>query len=117
MVIRIKNLRLRTVIGVNDWERQQAQEVIVNVEMEYDGAPAAASDNLADTIDYHALKKRILAAVEKADCFLLERLATMVLDIVRQEAKVVRAVVEVDKPGALRFADSVSVSCSFQRRP
>ena len=44
MIIRIKNLRLRTIIGVYEWERQQAQEIVLNIELEFDGTRAAASD-------------------------------------------------------------------------
>jgi D-erythro-7,8-dihydroneopterin triphosphate epimerase len=115
MIIRIKNLRLRTIIGVNDWERTQAQEIIVNIEMELDGAKAAASDDIADTVDYKSLKRQIMAEVENSSYFLLEKLSARILEIVRADSRVQRATVEVDKPSALRFADSVSVSCSFQR--
>lgn len=115
MLIRIKNLRLRTIIGVNEWERTQAQEVVVNVEMEFDGTAAAGSDDLADTIDYKSLKRRIMERVEASSFFLLEKLASEILRIVTAEPRVIRATVEVDKPAALRFADSVSVVCSGGR--
>lgn len=115
MVIRIKNLRLRTIVGVNSWEREQAQEVIVHVEFEYDATKAAAGDSIEDAVDYKDLKLRILHEVETSQYFLLEKLAARVLEIVAQEPKVQRATVEIDKPAALRFADSVSVSCEFIR--
>jgi D-erythro-7,8-dihydroneopterin triphosphate epimerase len=115
MTIRIKNLRLRTIVGVYPWEQENAQEVVVNIEMEFDGLRAAASDDLDDTVDYKAMKRRILNEVEAGRYKLLERLADRVLQLVLADAKVLRATVEVDKPHALRFADSVSVTCSGGR--
>ena len=60
MLVRIKNLRLRTVIGVYEWERNRKQDVVVNVEFDFDGQAAAASDRLEDTVDYKALTRRII---------------------------------------------------------
>jgi FolB domain-containing protein len=116
MLIRIKNLRLRTVIGVFDWEREHQQDVIINIELKFDGSAAAASDALDDTIDYKALKKRIMAEVEQSSYQLLEKLAGRILEIVMDEPRIDAATVEVDKPSALRFTDSVSVVCSAERR-
>ncbi len=115
MIIRIKNLRLRTIIGVKHWERRKVQDVIINVEIEFDGSKVAESDNIHDTINYKAVKNRIVEEVEKSRFYLLDRLASHVLKIVMEDKKVQRATVEVDKPNALRFADSVSVSCSAER--
>ena len=115
MIIRIKNLRLRTIIGVKHWERRKTQDVIINVEMEFDGSKVAESDNINDTINYKTIKNRIVEEVEKSRFYLLDRLASHVLKVVMEDEKVQRATVEVDKPNALRFADSVSVSCSAER--
>ena len=115
MKIRIKNLRLRTVIGVYEWERVQPQEVLLNIDLEFDGTRAGQSDRLEDTIDYKALKRRVLDEVEASSFQLLERLATRVLEIIHEDPRIHSARVEIDKPGALRFADSVSVEVSFQR--
>lgn len=116
MTIKIKNLRLRTIIGLYDWERQQPQEVIVNVRMEFDGSRVAQSDRIEDTIDYKALKQRLLKEGEASQFFLIERLAGRLLEIVMENPLVQEASVEVDKPHALRFADSVSVQCQAARK-
>jgi FolB domain-containing protein len=115
MIIRIKNLRLRTIIGVNKWERTHPQEVIINLELHFDGTKAARTDRLADTVDYKSLKGRIIEAVEASRFRLVEKLASHVLDLVTAEPRVSAATVEVDKPRALRFAESVSVTCSAGR--
>ena len=115
MRIHIKNLRLRTIVGVDAPERERLQDVIVNVTMDFDGSKAALSDDIGDTVDYEAAKRRITAEVEGADFHLLEKLAHRILNVVMEDPKVRRATVEVDKPQALRFTDSVSVSCSADR--
>ena len=112
MIIRIKNLRLRTIIGIYDWERTELQDVIINAEIEFDGAKATSSDNIQDTIDYKTINKKIIEMVESSKFFLLEKLADTILKIIMEDKKVIKAKVEVDKPGALRFTDSVSIECS-----
>jgi D-erythro-7,8-dihydroneopterin triphosphate epimerase len=115
MVIRIKNLRLRAVIGVLPHERQSRQEVVVNIEMEFDGRKACRSDDLKDAVDYRALKRQVMEQVERSEYYLLEKLTDAILGIVMQDRRILAAKVEVDKPHALRFADSVSVVCSARR--
>ncbi|HHS13821.1 MAG TPA: dihydroneopterin aldolase [bacterium] len=115
MIIRIKNLRLRAVIGINDWERKTCQDVIINIEFEFDGTRAAESDDLKDTVDYKNLKMQIMKEVESSRFFLIDKLAHHVLTLIMRDQKVQWARVEVDKPHALRFADSVSVSCEARR--
>ncbi len=115
MKIKIKNLRLRTIIGVNDWERTTKQDVIINVKIKFDGKKAAITDDLNDTLDYKSITKKIITQVEHSDFLLLEKLADFILRIVFEDKNVLEAKVEVDKPHALRFADSVSVSCSMKR--
>jgi len=115
MVIRIKNLRLRAIIGVDEWERHNRQEIVVNIEAESDGTKASLSDDINDAVDYSALERHLVAEVENTKFFLLEKLADFILNIVMKDSRIVRAAVEVDKPHALRFADSVSVTASRQR--
>ncbi len=110
MLIRIKNLRLRTIIGTNDWEREKPQEVVINATIEFDGAAAGRSDDIDDTVNYKQVTKRMIEAVESSDFFLLEALVNRLLDVALADPRARRATVEVDKPGALRFAESVSVS-------
>ena len=107
---RITNLRLDAVIGCNDWERHRTQEIIINIFMEFDAAEAIASDLLEKTLDYRAIKKKILASVAASSFNLLESLTAHILRLVMEEPRVLHAEVTVDKPKALRFADSVSIT-------
>ena len=115
--IRIRNLKLNTVIGVNDWERTIRQDVIVNITFDYDATAAAASDRIADAIDYDTLAGSLAAICERSQFQLIEALADALLRDVMRIPAVHRAVVCVDKPGAIRQADSVSVELAAERHP
>jgi D-erythro-7,8-dihydroneopterin triphosphate epimerase len=112
---RITNLRLDVVIGCNDWERHRTQEVVINCTMDFDPTEAIATDTLDATLDYRAIKKKIIASVAATSFNLLESLTAHILRLVMDEPRVVHAVVTVDKPKALRFADSVSITLSADR--
>jgi D-erythro-7,8-dihydroneopterin triphosphate epimerase len=117
MTIHIKNLRLRTIIGIQDWERRVQQDVIINIKLDYDGQNAAKTDDIADTVDYKALKRKVIDLVENSQCGLLDRLVHEITALMMEDSRVQRARVEVDKPHALRFADSVSITCTAERDP
>ncbi len=115
MLIRIKDLRAQTIIGVNDWERSELQEVCVNIEFEFDGQSAAESDDLSEAVDYASLTQSIVAGLGQWKFFLLEKLASEILAIIMADARVEQATVEVDKPGAIPQARSVSATVSAKR--
>lgn len=105
----ISDLLVRCIIGVNDEERREKQDVIINIEFETDTVKAGQTDNFADTVDYHAISKRILAHVEHSEYFLVEKLAESIASIVLEDSRIKKTKVRVEKPGALRFARSVGV--------
>jgi D-erythro-7,8-dihydroneopterin triphosphate epimerase len=109
VIIRIKNLRLRAIIGVNEWERKERQAVIVNAELQFDGARAIVSDNLEDTIDYRTISRRLIEHTENSEYLLIEALAGNLLKVCLDDPRVERARIEVDKPNATRSADSTSI--------
>lgn len=107
--ILIKDLRLRGIVGINDWERTKRQDILVNVDLRVDVEAAGRSDDIADTVNYRSLTKDIAAYVEHAEPYLVEALATEIARICCVRHGVLEATVRVEKPGALRFADSVGV--------
>ncbi len=115
MIIRIKDLRLRTIIGCNNWEREKKQDITINIVMDCDSEKAVTSDDINDTTDYREITKNIIEAVEESEFFLIERLAGFILEIIMLRPGVLSATVEVDKPQALRFSRSVSVEVSAAR--
>ena len=114
--IRITDLQLRTIIGINDWERHEKQDVVINIWIEYDAKKAAKSDSVKDTIDYKEITKKIIKKVEASQYYLLEKLADTILNIVADYSKVKAVTVRVDKPQALRFARSVSVELTHKKK-
>ena len=116
ITIRITDLKLRAIIGIQNWERAKKQEVVINVAFSYNAAKAIQSDKIKDAIDYKALTKAIIQKVEKSRFFLLERLAADILNMVLKDRRIKEARVRVDKPLALRFADSVSVELSRKQK-
>lgn len=115
--IRISNLALRTIIGFNDWERREHQDVIINVCAECDCSNAVVSDNIGDSVDYKQIKRDVVLLVEESSFNLLESLTHAVLEAVVRRPGVIEATVRIDKPHALRFADSVSVEMSGRHVP
>ncbi|MGB1298898.1 MAG: dihydroneopterin triphosphate 2'-epimerase [Psychrobium sp.] len=113
-VIRIKNLRLRTFIGINDDEIANRQDVIINVKIQYPADKATLSDNMDDALNYRTITKKIIALVENNKFGLLEKMTHDVLAIASEHPWVTSATVEIDKPHALRFADSVSLALTYQ---
>lgn len=107
--ILVKDLLVRGIVGVNDWEREKKQDILVNMEVEFDLRTAGASDRMEDSINYRTLTKDVISYVEGSAHFLVEALATEIarIAIVGHGAERVR--VRVEKPGALRFAGSVGV--------
>ena len=113
--ITIENLRLRTIIGINGWERETKQDVVINVELELAPGTVFTRDAIDETVDYKSLNKRIIAEVERSSFFLVEKLCDHLLMMVMEDSRVQCARVRVAKPTALRFTDSVSVECSAER--
>ena len=113
--ILIRDLRLRGIIGLNDWEREKQQEILLNLTLGFDCRAAGASDDVADALNYRTLTKAIIAYVESSAHFLVEALAAAIARIAVVDFGAERAVVRVEKPGALRFADSVGVEIERRR--
>lgn len=105
----IKNLRLRAILGINPEERHNQQDILINLELESDIRPAANSDNIEDAANYKSIAKRIIHHVENSADFLVEKLVSDIARIVLTEFPIERALVRVEKPGALRFVESVGI--------
>jgi len=116
MIIRIENLRLRTIVGIFEWEKKIKQDVIINVDLYFNGTTATESDEIFDTVDYKSMTKKIISFVEDNSFNLIEKIAGGVASIALEHEKVFKTIVKVDKPGALRYADSVSVTHELEKK-
>lgn len=107
--IHIRDLSQRCIIGIFDEERREKQDVVINITLHADLRRAGQSDRMADTVDYKAIKKRVITVVEASAYFLIEALAERIAELCLEDSRVRRVDVRVAKPGALRFARTVEV--------
>jgi len=115
-IIRVKNLLIRTYIGFNPEELVNKQDVLINLEIETDIPEAALESDEPDGIfDYKTITKKVITLVQEGQFKLLEVLTKKILELAMEDARVIRARVEVDKPHALRFAESVSLEMEAKR--
>jgi FolB domain-containing protein len=111
----IKDLLARGVIGVNDWEREVRQDILINIEVFIDTHRAAETDSIEDCVSYSDLARKVLAHAESTARFTVEALANDLAKICLAEKNVQRVLVRVEKPGAVRFARSVGVEIERSR--
>ena len=108
--LRIEGLHLRTIIGINSDERRDRQDSIIDLTRYVDTHLAGRSDEIEDApVNYRDLMKRVISLVEGNSFHLIERVAEEIASVSLEERGVERVRVSVAKPGALRFARSVSV--------
>ncbi len=111
----LKGIDVSCILGDMPEEREREQPLLVDAELELDLAKAAASDDLADSVDYAALASAIREALVAAKCRLIERAAALALDECMRDARVVAAKVLVVKSGAVPGLRSASVEMSRTR--
>ena len=113
--IRVKDLRLRTYIGIKEEEILNRQDVLINLTILYPAQEAVEVNDIERALNYRTITKAIIRHVEENRFALLERLTQELLDLVMQHPQVRYAEVEVDKLHALRFAESVSITLAAHR--
>lgn len=113
----IRDLLVRGIVGIKPEERENRQDILVNITLWADTRPAAASDDIADAVNYRTVAKALIAHIEQSAPWLVERLADDLARICFQQDSRVQAVeLTVEKPGALRFARSVGLTIYRQRQ-
>ena len=106
----LHGLAVECIIGFIEWERRTKQTVVIDVEMPVDCARAAATDDVADTLDYKKVAKRLIAFVETSEFKLVETLAHRAALVVLEEFGVEWIRLSVNKPGAIRHSKDVGVA-------
>ncbi len=114
--IHIRDLFLRCIIGINDDERRERQDVNINITLFSNLRKACQTDDIQDTVDYKVIKKKVVAMVENSEFFLVEKLAQRIADICLENSLVQAVRISVAKPGALRFARTVIVEIERERK-
>jgi len=116
-IVFIKDLRVDTVIGIYDWERQIRQVVSIDLEMATDIAYAATTDQIEDTLDYKSVAKRIIDFVQGSEFELVEKLAEQVAHIILSEFNTPWVKLTLGKPGAVRGSECVGVIIERGKKP
>ena len=105
----LHGLSAECIIGFIDWERRVKQTVVLDLELPVDCRHAALTDEVADTLDYKKVAKRVLAFVEASEFKLVETLAHRVALVILAEFPVEWVRVALNKPGAIRNSRDVGV--------
>lgn len=113
----LNELKIETIIGLWEWERRIRQTVVIDLEMSADIATAAASDDVADTLNYKLVAKRLQEFVADSSFKLVETLAERIASLIRDEFGVAWVQVRVNKPGAIRGSRDVGVIIERGERP
>jgi FolB domain-containing protein len=115
VVVCIKNLRLSAILGVYDEERHAERVIIVNLRLKYDPRAALRTDALEDALDYKQIRDRVVSVVSGTKFRLIETLADGIVNELIKDSRILKLRLEVDKPKALRMAESVSVIARWER--
>ena len=116
-IVYIRELEVKTIIGIYDWEREQKQIVSINLEMASDIWKAAESDSIEHALNYKAVAKRLIDFVENSKFFLVETLAEKIAEIVLNEFGVNWVRLQLGKPGAVTGSKDVGVIIERDSRP
>lgn len=111
----IRDLLVRGIIGIRDWERKRAQDILINVTAFTDTTRAGETDEIQYCVDYSTLSKKLQTHAETAARFTVEALANDLAKLCLEEPLVRKVIVRVEKPGAVRFAKSVGVEVERSR--
>jgi len=105
----IKDLLVRGIIGIHDWEREKPQDILINIVIFTDIKKAGETDNIEHSANYRTIAKKTITHAETAARLTVEALAEDIAKLCLEEANVKKVRVRVEKPGAVRFAKSVGV--------
>lgn len=108
-IIFLGGLKIDTIIGIYDWEREKKQTVILDIEMAHDIKKAAETDDIEDTLDYKAVSQAVISFVENSDFFLVEKLAEEINSMIRKKFKVPWVKLTLNKKGAISGASDVGI--------
>lgn len=112
----VKDLLVRGIIGINPEERVKLQDIVINMTVFADIRRAAATDEIEDAVNYRSITKRVIEHVESSSDYLVEKLVSDIARIMLTEFDGIERVrVRVEKPGALRFAESVGIEIERSR--
>lgn len=116
MIIKIKNLRLKTFLGIYDWEKTFDRNIVINARIESYSELSCETDNIKDTIDYDHLTNKIKNFVKNNKFNLIEALARSLINMIMEDIRIKKCKLEIDKIGAVEDVESFSVTLKQERK-
>ena len=111
----IKNVLARGIIGIHDWEREKPQNILINIELSTEIRQFESPDDIDYCVDYSKVTKKVIYIAENSKRFTLETLAEDIAQVCLEDTRVLKTTVRVEKPGAVRFSESVGVEIERSR--
>ena len=108
-IVFIEDLRIDTIIGIYDWEREVKQTIALDIEMAADNKKPASTENIDDALNYKAVAKRLIAFTEESQFQLVETLAERLVEIIMNDFHVPWCRLKLRKLGAVTGSRSVGV--------
>jgi len=108
-IVFIEDLRIDTIIGIYDWEREVKQTIALDIEMAADNRKPASTEDIDDALNYKAVAKRLIAFTEESQFQLVETLAERLAEIILNEFHVPWCRLKLSKLGAVTGSRSVGV--------
>lgn len=115
MILRIRNLKALTIIGITEEERAQPRPLLISLVVDYDADKAVETDNVEHAYDYALIENAVVSELSQRQFQLLETVAVFVCQLLLGNERAREVTVEVEKPGVMRFAEGVSAIYSLRR--
>lgn len=115
MIIKIKNLKLKTIIGIYDFEQSIDREIIINAKIKTNHTKSLESDDIKDAIDYDQITNKIKNIVKNNRYKLIEKLTQAIMDEIMQDTRITECKLEIDKVGAVEDLESFSITITQSR--
>lgn len=115
MIVKIKNLRAHTIVGVHAEEQTAPRALTLNIFLEYNHDKAVETDSIEHAIDYALIEDAVVASLAQKRFNLIESVAQHICELLFADERTLEVTVEVEKPGVMRFAEMVSVIHTMRR--
>ena len=115
MKIKIKDFKLKTNLGIYDWEKNFEREIIINLELEIKNSIALKSDKIEDTVDYELIYNQIKQLIYSKKFNLIEKMAQEIVDLIMLDSRINKCKIEIDKMNIFEEVRSCAVSLESKR--
>ncbi len=116
MIIKIKNLRLKTILGIYEWEENVDREIIINAKIHTNFDRALTSNEISDAIDYDDIVTKIKNLIANKRFKLVEKMAQDIMNEIMQDSRISKCKLEIDKVGAVESLESFSITIEQENK-